>query len=540
MLVIKQFFNIGLIGIIFLFVLSDGYADVNELIFEKTVDEITREAILPSIGDKGRPLPLVGHWNRGQLDGGFDPQYQLDLIKKGHHIFPWFHFPMPGKNWDTDYYNVIREYKKFNLPISFIGTQWERILSEDDKYLTLDIRINPNVVNLSDHIEKHVSPFGRKEDWKEVGNRWTNNEGFLDLQHIYPKPPLILFVSNNEHKKMRWHEALLSKRFIKEYGLLNTPNEIKKIIGDKWIELYSSLLGGMLDGIENKNWKSNSKFIGYNAFLTSSFGRWPGWLKYSLMIPGRVEPWMYVWDGASVPYYTHDWNDSSDFTVMSPQIQAMNLVFAQDIALKNNQHYWFEMSVWDGNNPQQKQDKQSYYRSLGQSFSSERYGGYVKFGMWLLRPRLVREFRGWSDTVERTEDYFFQVVNAVDNVYKNDLLSRFWRRGKLVENVAQKHPYQSMIPDELKKRSRWFLLNANVNSPRPWELNDELKVFSIALRIDINEDSEWLLYVYSPLRKYKDIKLDLPGYGVVVLNSSPKGEYYHLKKKNDELVNLKI
>tara|TARA_R110002049_G_scaffold15822_3_gene64163 strand:- start:14784 stop:16439 length:1656 start_codon:yes stop_codon:yes gene_type:complete len=536
----KPIFDIKLLSVIFLCVLLQESVYASDSIFEKTIAEITRESLLPSVGENGRPLPLVGHWNRGQLAGGYDPKYQFNLIKNGHHLLPWFHFPMPGEKWNADYYAVIEEYRKLNLPISFIGTQWERILSEDNSYLELEEKLNPNVVNLAGSIERKVSPFGRAKDWRDVGERWTNNEGFLTLQDLYPNPPLILFVSNNEHKKMRWHEALLSRRFIEKYGLLNTPNEIKKIIGDKWIDLYANLFDGMLDGIKSEHWKGNLKFIGYNAFLTGSFGRWPGWLKYSLVIPGRIEPWSHVWDGASVPYYTHDWNKSSDFTVMSPQIQAMNQLFAQDDFQRTNRHYWFEMSVWDGNSPEKQQDKQAYYKSLGQSYSPDRYKGYVKFGMWLLRPRLVREFRGWSDTVNRTENYFLQIVDAVDDIYRSDLLSKFWRYGELVKNDVLEHPYQSMIPSELKEKSRWFLLDANVNPIRPWRLNDELKVFSIALCIGENKDQEWLLYTYSPLDEYKDVKLTLPGYGIVELNSTPKGEYYHLKKNSDELINLKI
>ena len=83
-------------------------------------------------------------------------------------------------------------------------------------------------------------------------------------------------------------------------------------------------------------------------------------------------------------------------------------------------------------------------------------------------------------------------------------------------------------------------MDANVNQSRPWELDDEIKVFSIALRIENENEIEWLLYVYSPISEIEGVELTIPGYGVVRLNSSPKGEYYHLENSNDQLIRLNI
>ena len=95
-----------------------------------------------------------------------------------------------------------------------------------------------------------------------------------------------------------------------------------------------------------------------------------------------------MWDGGSPSYYTHDWNGSTDYTTWSPQIEFMNLVFMQKEAYKLNPRFWFEFSVWDGcqkNPPYLSKDE--YYRRQGQSYNPQRYGGFVQFGMWLLRPR---------------------------------------------------------------------------------------------------------------------------------------------------------
>lgn len=38
------------------------------------------------------------------------------------------------------------------------------------------------------------------------------------LQEIYPFPPLVLFVSNNEHDRLKWTEVEKSKRYLGKLG----------------------------------------------------------------------------------------------------------------------------------------------------------------------------------------------------------------------------------------------------------------------------------------------------------------------------------
>ena len=47
-------------------------------------------------------------------------------------------------------------------------------------------------------------------------------------------------------------------------------------------------------------------------------------------------------------------------------------------------------------------------------------------------------------------------------------LQRFWRKGEIVKNDKDKHPYQTKVPDEYKDVHRWYLLNADVNPKGPW------------------------------------------------------------------------
>ncbi|HYA42518.1 MAG TPA: hypothetical protein VEF34_14515 [Syntrophobacteraceae bacterium] len=495
-------------------------------------EEIRFEACLPNQSDIGRPLPLAAHWNSGQAKGGFSPVYQMEMIKRGHFFLPWFHLPGPGeKPPDDDYYEVPMKWAaERGIPISFISTQWECYLTDSPEYFSLPSDRNPNVVNKNGSIEKKVSPFGPIGPWKELGRKWGEGGTLKKIQGWYPSPPLALFISNNEHPKLTWGEVENSSRYIREFGPGRDDNFKRKIVGDGWIVRYRALQDGMREGLEAKSWKDRSRFIAYNAFGLSCLGRWAGWIKYSLYTPGRFEPWPLAWDGASSPYYVHNWDGTTDFTVWSPQVESMNWVFMQQEAYRMNPGFWFEISTWDGQ-VDDKSDKRKFYRDMGQTYDPERYQGMAQFGMWLLRPRAVREFRGWTDTLANSSAYFLSIVNSVDRVHTNPVLRRFWRKGELVANPNGSHPYQSWIPEEYNKAVRWHLLDADANPKGPWQLGTQLSVFSLALVLGEAPEREWLLYAHSPLKSMDNVSIELPGYGRVAAYVTPAGCFYHVREK---------
>ena len=97
-------------------------------------------------------------------------------------------------------------------------------------------------------------------------------------------------------------------------------------------------------------------------------------------------------------------------------------------------NYWFEISVWHGG-----QKQIDWYADHGQTYTPDRYGGMVQFGLWLLRPRVARYFAFWHKNRNDALTYFMPVAEAVESVYRSQVLKLFWREGKLVENPARKH-----------------------------------------------------------------------------------------------------
>jgi len=522
--------QIGLLLLLMLLATTTKQAQVS------VVEGIRGEATRKNTSSVGRPLPLVGHWNMGQAKDGFSPDYQMRMIEQGHYLLPWFLMPNPNANpedprWIAYYEGSIKRAAEMRLPIALVGTQWESLLSVNDEYLYLPPDGNPNVAMADGKIRREVSPFGPPQAWYEVGMRWGSSPMMRRLQELYPEPPLVLLISNNEHAKLQWTKVEDDRRFAKWFGRGLDDDSKRKVVGDGWIARYRTLEHGFRDGLANENWRANSLFVGYDAFGPAHFGRWAGWMEYSLYSQGRIDPWPLAWDGGSPSFYVFNWAAITDYTVFSPQVETMNWVFMQAEAWRLNPNFWFEMSVWDGHDSVPENDKRTAYARAGQRFTPERYGGMAQFGMWLLRPRTVREFRGWLDTLEQAESYFLPVVEAVDRVHHNPTLREFWRKGALVANRAGSHPYQTGVPVEYQNVDRWFLLDTSLDPKRPWELGTPLPVFSLALVMGSAPQRQWLIYAHAPLGERQAVRVTIPGFRAVTINVAVGGSFYLVDEK---------
>jgi hypothetical protein len=530
----------------------------------RLASEIRDEATRPNRGDVGRPLPLAAHWNNSGADHtGFTPKYQLELLKKGHHILPWLEWP-PTDQWleatfkkgdarrqqyiDNrlkEYEPVVKEMARQKLPISFLATQWESNLTYDRAYRELPAEKNPNVIGLDGKVQHRVDPMGPIEPWQQLGRTWTDNSFLKQIQEWYPDPPLVLLISNNEHAKLPWNEVETSKRYVDKYGK-GKPNDFKrKVVSDGWVERYKALLDSMRAGLANEQWKKAARFVGYEAFPPVHFGRWGGWKEYSVYTPGRLDPQPVVWDGGSPSYYLHNWMALTDYTLWSPQVETMNWVFMLDEIHRTRPEFWFELSTWDGDQPGAGNDKRKFYVRQGQRFTPARYEGFVQYGMWLMRPRVVRDFRGYLEPVEYAGPYFEPILAAVDRIYTDPVLQKFWRKGTLVPNRRGKHPYQADIPPEYKDVERWFLLETNVSpkglratefdNANPPTRQTEIPVFALALALGSAPEREWLVYAHAPQRAHTGVAITLPDFGPLTVDVSQSGSFFHVKEKGKEV-----
>ena len=495
------------------------------------IDEIKAEALAPN-DDSNHPLPLLASWNASTWwnyntkSAGFYPGWQFEWIDQGHHIFPWFNIPTPEDLcppndfcYQAGYLEApIRKAAQYNLPISFVGTEWEHYLYSDPSYYNLPPDQNPNVVSPDGVTQKTISPFGSVDIWYEVGRKWGSSQLMQQVISWYPNPPMVLFVSNNEANKLSWVDAEKDKHYIDLYGYGRDDDFKRRVFVSAWGECYQMLLQGFRDGLSNSNWQAVSRFIGYQAFGPGWFGSWPYWKNYSFYVLNQIDPAPLFWQGGSssmyiCPYQCNEWDNN----VSGPLFQSMNWVFMLKEAYQLNPSFWYELSSWDG-------DKKS--RNLLPPITPKRYEGFVQYGMWLTRPRIIRVYRDYDESRNKAERWLARAASAVDRIYSDAILESFWRNSVLVANPTTPHPYQFDIPSEYAGINRMFLLNTNLNPPQPWSSKTKFTVLSLARRRGTSPNRQWLLYAYAPLGKKKNVLIAIPDYGNVKIDIAVEGSFY--------------
>ena len=511
----------------------------------RVAERIRREALLPPNGPAGKPLPLVSHWNMGSQGRGWTPQYQIELLDGGHYILPWLGWPRGDLDKDDkaaqrfdDYYAGLLAYcRVLGLPISLRGTQWEAMLLGKE-YRELPAEECPAVISPEGKSVRKLSPFAPVDKWRDPAREYVDTPAMRKLQEMYPDPPLVLFVSNNEAPDLRWHQVEeLSRRYLDNYGKGRSDEFKRKVVAEGWIERYPVMFQAMREALASEAWKRNVRFVGYGAFGPSHFGRWAQWKEYSLITDQWTSPDWHIWDGGSPSYYTHNWCPNRDHWVWSTQVQSMNWIFQLEETWRVNPDFWWEISVWDGNGggwtpaagftPEMIQkSKACQYMEEGQTYTPERFLGWVQFGMWLLRPRVVREFRGSTVPLQPWRPFFERLLEAIDRVHANRTLEDFWRYGRLVHNVAHRHPYQEAIPEKYRDVHRWFLLDTDLDAPRPWQQSTDIPVFSMALVRGEAPARRWLLYAHSPREDHRGVKIALPEFADVTVDVPRTGAFY--------------
>jgi len=224
----------------------------------------------------------------------------------------------------------------------------------------------------------------------------------------------------------------------------------------------------------------------------------------------------------------------------------MNWIFQLEEAWKVAPDFWWEISTWDGNGggwtPEMgyrpdlvDKSKACQYFKDGQTYTPERFLGWIQFGLWLLRPRVVREFRGSTVPLEPWRPFFEKLLLAVDRVHRNGVLEPFWRHGRLVPNRADRHPCQEAIPEKYRDVDRWFLLDTDLDPPRPWTLTTNLPVFSMALVLVQPGSRRWLVYAHSPLEDRRQVRITLPGFGPVTMDVPRVGTFHIVDEKTRQV-----
>jgi hypothetical protein len=507
-----------------------------------TVDAIRDEATRPSVdeGEAGRPLPLAATWAPGNA---FSPMYQLEQIAQGHHLLLCFRWPTPdyqwnekmrAKAWSSYWEPAVTEAARLKLPISFQRFQFEMELTRMDRYRDLPPAENPNVIDLDGKVIGVLDPMGPIDAWRDWGRRMIeDNAALARIQRIYPEPPLVMFVSNNEHNVLRPEKAETSLRFVERYGTERDIHFKRRVFREALIDRYRVLQESMREALVEPGWREHVRFIAYEAFAPSHVGRWYGWQGHSYYTPDLLDWSHQAWDGSSPSYYTHHWAPFlTDYTSSSIQTEAMNWVFHLRDVHAQNPDYWFELSTWDGDMVGTANSKRLQYAARGgQVYTAQRYEGMLQFGLWLMRPRVLRDFR-YLESLDYAEAYFMANVLAVDRVWNTPTLREFWRHGELVANPARDHPYRHSLPDHIKSEQRWFALSTSVDpAAKDWGLYTEIPVFAIARVLGEAPKRRWLVYAHAPRGARTGVEVQIPGFSTITIDASLSGSFYLVEER---------
>ena len=395
-----------------------------------------------------------------------------------------------------------------------------------------------------------MDPFGPVEGWAAFGEYWAGNAAMRKVQEIYPDPPMVVFLNNNEGPRVRSANQVPEDypRFTAIHGEGPFTRYEKDVaIREGYHKRYEAMMSTMRETLEKPAWRENTTFVAYNSIWGAAYigqGNRPrpgitfdpdsGWQEWR------------VFDGTMPELYDNDWQPAkTDYRPWSPQTEAMNYASVLDRLFDIDPDLYWSSIVWEGGRVadvwrgRRGSSKTYHYITRGQRWDFDRYEGWVQFGLWVTRPRAYREFR-WPPSERHAfdEGAFTAVVNSVNRPWKNDVLKRFWRFGELVPNPDESHPWSldASQPQWVKDLDRWYLLTCDANPPRSeWDSNTRIRVFSVALELGEEPEREWLVYAHAPLGAVARPTLQLPGYGELTLPSVPKtGSFFHVKEHGKE------
>lgn len=530
-----------------------------------------------ALSQEANPLPLTASYQDGDINQlkGFNPEWQLDMIEKGHHLQLGFGYIFRYDDWFVnrylnDYYEKpIKKASRYGIPIVIRTSQPEGMLS-GEPWISFPPEENPNVVESGGTVQARLSPCGPVEPWRTAGEGWVNpilllDEGYPEsrdwwanpilaqLQNWYPDPPFVIWHSNNEASSVDYREIHEDYRFQEAYSGdpdydawefrseivggntdLTNPGAGGYETGHGYIPRYNAMFDGMIDQLDE--WSDKVRFVCYEG-ASLCFGRWDGWIAYSPdPIPGRFSTTPYIWDGASPSYYVNNWQGNRDFLGCSPQMEAMNLLFQRDHYKEVNPDFWWELSTWF--DPEYIEE----WKGQGQEMPPERYASYVKWGMWLTRPRTARIFQFSTDSVEYNWRWFKPIVEATDEIHLNPILERFWKYSEPVLLTDIPHPwrYRDEFWPELfyngNERMRWYQLHNDVTyEPTSSDNYSTMreKTFNIWIMANVmgtSPEREWLVFAYTPLQAEMDVTAELPGYGNITITANRGGTYYLVRE----------
>ena len=470
-------------------------------------------------------LPVSGHWANGFSQTTFSTEKQLEYFEKGALHCPTWPIPQQNNNWQETQWAKAREYK---LPLVFRVNQPEARLSIDERYITNAVHSDPRPV---ERYKEDGTPVFRKKmltpynttnenlnNWKRCGENYIqdNVEAWKRLAQIYPNPPSIVIINNNEARRIRPKHSNYDAR-VNETGL--SRESINTDMAYGYAKLYDELYLALSAELEELFPSSTIRVIFYNATGPTFAGRMTVWNREGPNIPTKklpdFQPETMAIDGGSAEFYTNDWGGSAywrDDKVFSPQIEAMNSIAQRDFIIDQKYSYIFTESTWDGNwtddptgpyaSKALKENRDDYEKE-GQVWSAERYAGWSFYLTMLYRATVGFEFRGSATRFADFKEEFEARQQNYIKIHNNKILAEAFLKGELVTNTKRKHPYNSNTDgyDYTEARDFYILENSSLPTGK-LKLTSDITVFISALAVPRRDGkTSFLIFGFAPTNK---------------------------------------
>jgi hypothetical protein len=483
-----------------------------------------------------RKLPVWGSWNTGERqtadgnDEGYSPDWQLKQLRQGKHLCPFFEFYTDNllanalTVKDFYYYPLWSYAKSMKIPIALIGRNFVYTFAQQEPWDSMGSgERHPFLESSSGTIVEYLSAFSDKvEAWYDLGHRYGTH---LETEYAsdYPDCPYIFLGDNNE---VGWSTVTRTQNYDKYFPAYLSgirPEAVYREMCDGYRQRQGRFIEGLNDACPS--WAGKMFMYGYQAF-----GNEYGALESSQYIYRYPYGNILGHHGITANVgYLHDWSTHNPGTVRSPQVESCNSAYAlEKIRESHDQDFKVETHFWNG-----------------KGVPIEPWRGVVRCVLWIMRTEFNRMFFASAATREVTYEDMSALIDAVEEVYDNPTLNRFWQDGVLLKNkfardftvdpqnfyfdtsTAYGHPYywRSTHPSEDRDPGeRWFLqhvpdnervlVSGHQNSTYwidRWQANRDhsrqVLVFAIALQY--GEDDDYLIYAHAPSGELPDTEIQI-------------------------------
>jgi hypothetical protein len=195
------------------------------------------------------------------------------------------------------------------------------------------------------------------EGWAAAGSYWTNTPNWARMQSLYPNPPRVFFVHNNETGADDGvSDAPLDVRYV-EANPTDTSYVRAKAVCDGYAQCWNWFFDGMRSNLSSA-WSAAASFGAYNAFGDRRYGYVASTTRAADTAVFNKHTWAwFAYDQVSIEFYdeANYWRTNYPNACSAPwmtygyghHMAAMVSRFQADIAQSVNADYWPEILVWD-------------------------------------------------------------------------------------------------------------------------------------------------------------------------------------------------